>query len=177
MTKTLPLMVALAFSATLAQGEDLARAFLQRHVGSWHTKTLTGQDKGFGVLSAAFSDDQTAVLIKEKSFALDMTQPWNGRGIYRLTEKPDTLRLCYSAEDGTQFEDELSVTKDGTSLSATGTRKGFWGNGKSFSADLLVTSPNQDQIILKARNGKLGDKTLPDLTIWSSRVKHDDSAQ
>lgn len=176
MRKMLLLMVALTFSATSAKGEDLARAFLQRHVGSWHSRSLTGQDKGFGVLSAAFSEDQTAVLIKEKTCALDMTKPWNGRGIYRQAEKPNTLRLYYLADDGTQFEDELTVTKEGTSLSATGKRRGFQGDGKPFSADVVISSPNDDQIILKARNGKLGDKTLPELTLWFTRVKHDDMA-
>jgi hypothetical protein len=177
MTRTLPLMIVLALSATIARGEDLARAFLQRHVGSWHSKTLSGDNKGFGVMSAAFSEDKTAVLVKEKIFALDMTLPWNGRAIIRSTEKPNTLRMYYSAEDGTQFEDEFTVTKEGTSLSATGTRRGFGGDGKSFSADLVTSSPNEDQITLKATNGKMGDKKLPDLTLRFTRVKHDDSAR
>jgi hypothetical protein len=177
MTRTLPLMIVLALSATMARGEDPARALQQRHVGSWHSKTLSGQVKGFGVMSAAFSEDKSAVLAREKAFALDMTLPWSGRGIFRLAEKPNALRLCYSAEDGTQFEDEFTVTKEGTSISATGTRKGFVGDGKSLSGDVAITSPDEDHIVLKATNGKLGDKKLPDLTLSFTRVKHDDSAQ
>ena len=147
---------------------------MERAVGQWHGTTTAGDEKGFGVMTGRWSNDKTAVLSQERVFGPELTETWYGRSIKRQGDKTGTMKMCYAAKDGTQFEDEITFTKEGKVLTGKGKRKGFDGDGEAFSADVTVTSSDEDQIIWRITNGIINGVKRPDLILKFTRVNRDD---
>jgi hypothetical protein len=177
MKRTLAVMMAVVLFGSVARGEDLAKEYLERLVGQWHSRWISGQEKGFGLMSCQFADDRATVVLKEKLFGLDFSSPWSGRALVQHTNRPNSFKMCYSAEEGAQFEDKVTVTKVGAALAMKGIRKGVGGDGKAISGDCTIDSPDADHITLKMTNCMTGGKKEPDFVLSFTRVKHNDLAK
>ena len=77
----------------------------------------------------------------------------------------------------TLFEDEITFTKEGNVLTGKGKRKGFDAEQKAFSADVTVTSSDENRIMWTIANGIFEGIKRPDLIINITRVNRDDLAK
>jgi hypothetical protein len=170
--------VALIFmSSGMARAEDAARAFMERSVGQWHSTVMSGEEKSIGLTMSRWSSDKSGILGQEKVFGAELTEIWFGRSVKQLGEKPNTMKMHYAAEDGTQFEDQITFNQEGNVFKGSGKRRGFDGNGDTFTADVTVTSSDDNHMTWRIANGRFGGEERPDLILKFTRARHDDSGE
>jgi hypothetical protein len=175
MKRVFLLSLLLLLGATVVNAEDLTKPFMERMAGQWHSKLTAGDFKGFGLLSARFSEDRTALLARELIVPLDQSAVWHGMSILQPTETPNTFRECYSAQNGTQLVFEFTIAKEGNAFVGKGRQRGFGADGKVRLGDLTI-SVDEQSVTWKVSNRKNGGKDEPDLIMQFSRVKFDEPA-